>query len=317
MGPKPGGLAELFQIRKIKFGRCLEPSMQCREPAIQAHSIQNAQVIELLQQGGHVYAWQPRSSASNLDVELRQIGRNRASVFAGFCSQHDTEIFQPIDTRPLDCANHEQLFLLAYRGITCELHAIMTWSVQLQSLYKARIERGLDSPDCSSPAGELAMKQMLLSWAAWRYRQKYYCDPLRHHTADSVQHHVIFLNDQNPSLAVSSFITLKDAPIDQDLAGVAINILPISKTTTVAVFSFATQDRRLVSATLDRVFGSTGDTQKYELSKLILSRVSNVLFSPRQINRWSPEKMRKVTEAFVQTVKSQQDVGEDPGLMLF
>jgi hypothetical protein len=60
--------------------------------------------------------------------------------------------------------------LLAYRGITCELHAIMTGVVQFQSLYTARIERGADSPDSSSPAGQKALEQMLLSWATWRYR---------------------------------------------------------------------------------------------------------------------------------------------------
>ena len=79
-----------------------------------------------------------------------QVGRNDASTFAGFCNQHDAELFRLLDTKPPDRADREQLFLLAYRGITCELHAIMTGAVQLQSLYTARIERAADSPDSSS-----------------------------------------------------------------------------------------------------------------------------------------------------------------------
>jgi hypothetical protein len=36
--------------------------MQCGEPAIRAHSIQNRQTIALLEQDNHVLAWQPRFS---------------------------------------------------------------------------------------------------------------------------------------------------------------------------------------------------------------------------------------------------------------
>jgi hypothetical protein len=57
--------------------------------------------------------------------------------------------------------------------------------------------------------------------------------------------------------------------------------------------------------------------QKYELSKLVLSRVSNVLISPRHYNQWDAERAKKIADAFVQTIERQQDVGEDADFMLF
>src|SRR5579872_5881708 len=105
MNPEPENLAEFFRTRKIGFGRCLEPSMQCSEPAIRAHSIQNRQTIALLEQDNHVLAWQPRFSQAGPDIALRRIGRNDASTFAGFCNEHDTELFRPLDTKPLDAAD--------------------------------------------------------------------------------------------------------------------------------------------------------------------------------------------------------------------
>lgn len=90
-----------------------------------------------------------------------------------------------------------------------------------------------------------------------------------------------------------------------------INILPVSETKTVAAFSYAKQDQGIVHAALDRILGSTGDVQKYELSKLVLSRISNVLISPRHFDQWGAEKAKKITDAFVRTVQSQPDVGED------
>jgi len=317
MDPKPEDLAEFFRTRKIGFGRCLEPTMQCGDPAIRAHSIQNRQTIALLERDNHVIAWQPRFSQAGPDIALRRIGRNDASTFAGFCNQHDTELFRPLDTKPLDGADREQLFLLAYRGITCELHAIMTGAVQLQSLYTARIERGVESPDSSSPAGQKAVEQMLLAWATWRYRHAYYDEPLLRQAFEGVEHEVIDLNDQVPCLAASSFITLKDVPVDQELIGVAINILPVSETKTVAVFSYAKKDQGVVRAALDRILGSTAYVQKYELSKLVLSRISNVLISPAHFDQWSAERAKKITDAFLRTVQSQEDVGEDADFMLF
>jgi len=317
MDPKPEELAEFFRTRKIEFGRCLEPTMQCSQPAIRAHSIQNRQTITLLEQENHVIAWQPRFSQAGPDIALRQIGRNDASTFIGFCNQHDTELFQPLDTKPLDSADREQLFLLAYRGITCELHAIMTGAVQLQSLYRARVERGADSPDSSSPAGQKAVEQMLLAWATWRYRHRYYDEPLLRRSFDGVEHDIIDLNGQAPCLAASSFITIKDVPVNEDLIGVAINILPVSETKTVAAFSYATKDQGIVRAALDRILDSTGHFQKYELSKLVLSRISNVLISPRHFDRWGAERAKKIADAFVRTVERQQDVGEDADFMLF
>jgi hypothetical protein len=317
MTPKSEDLADFFRTWNIEFGRCLEPMMQCGQPAIRAHSIQNRQTITLLEQDNHVIVWQPRFSKTGPDIALRRIGRNEASTFAGFCNQHDTELFRPLDTKPLDSGNGEQLFLLAYRGITCELHAIITAAVQAERLYKARVERGADSPDSSSPAGKKAVEQMLLSWATWRYRHRYYDEPLLRRSFDGVEHDVIDLSDQAPCLAASSFITLKDVPVTEDLVGVAINILPVSETRTIAAFSYAKKDQGIVRAALDRILGSTGDVQKYELSKLVLSRISNVLISPRHFDQWVAERAKKIADAFLRTVESQQDVGEDADFMLF
>jgi hypothetical protein len=51
--------------------------------------------------------------------------------------------------------------------------------------------------------------------------------------------------------------------------------------------------------------------------KLVLSRVSNVLISPLHFDRWGAQRANKIADAFVRTVESQQDVGEDADFMLF
>lgn len=310
-------LADFFRSRKIEFGKCLEPLMQCDQPAIRAHSIQNSQTIALLEEENHVIGWQPRFSKAGPEIELRQIGRNDASTFAGFCNKHDTDLFRPLDTRPLSIKDMEQLFLLAYRGITCELHAIMLGVVQVQSLNIQRVERGADTRDASSLVGQKAVQQMLLSWATWRYRNSYYDEPLLSASFTGIEHEVIEMDNQPPCLAASSFFTLKDVSLADNLVGAAINVLPVSNDRTVAIFSYPSQDRGTVRAALDRILSAQGQYQKYELSKLILSRISNVLISPRHFKNWGESKANKITEAFVKMLHTRQDVQDDMELMLF
>ena len=310
-------LADFFRTQKIGFEKCLAPSMQCKEPAISAHSIQNRQIIELLQENNHVLAWQPRFSVDRPDISLRKVGRNEASAFAGFCNHHDTELFKPLDTRPLDVRDTEQLFLLAYRGITSEMHAVMQAVVRFQSLYEARKSRGTDPGDASSPIGQIATQQMLLSWATWKYRNIYYDMPILTQSASDIEHDVVVFDGQEPALAASSFFTLKDVPIVNELIGVAFNVLPIDRTKTVAIFSYPKKDKGFAHAFLERVIFNSGAAQKYELSKLILSRVSNVLISPRHYEKWSAEKRKKIADAFVRSARDHTDVTDDVDLILF
>ena len=241
----------------------------------------------------------------------------RPSTFTGFCSRHDTSLFKPLDTRPFDVGDQEQLFLLAYRAITCELHAIMLGAIKLQGIYGSRVGRGIDSTDESSPAGQKAVEQMLLSWTTWRYRLKHFDEPILSGSHAGVEHDVVVLDNQPPCLAAASFVALRDIDLAGDLAGTAINILPVSDTKTVAVFSYASQNRGTARELLHRILNATGEYQKYELSKLIVSRISNVLLSPRHFNAWSPAKVRRITEAFVATVQTQRDIEDDSELMLF
>lgn len=149
MDPKPEDLAEYFRTRKIAFDRCLEPTMQCGEPTIRAHSIQNRQTIELLQRDNHLIAWQPRLLSSALT--LRSDGSDQAML------PHSRD--SAIST------------IRSFSGRTTPSRSM------------ARIERGVESPDSSSPAGQNAVEQMLKSWATWRYRPSYYNEPLLLQTA--------------------------------------------------------------------------------------------------------------------------------------
>src|SRR5580658_6448922 len=139
------GKKMLFSSLSAGINRCLEPSESCTNPAIRAHSVQNAAVMDLLHRAGHVKALtHDRHNAESFALIWRDVGRNLATTFEGFCSTHDSSLFAPIDTSPLDLSDREQLFLYAYRAVARELLTSMEAAVKIQSMYQQRVEAGID-----------------------------------------------------------------------------------------------------------------------------------------------------------------------------
>lgn len=101
----------LFSSLAARINRCLEPTYSCSDTAIRAHSVQNASVMDLLHRDGDVKVLTHDYHNADLYTLIWcDIGRNLATTFEGFCSEHDAALFAPIDIRPFDAADREQLF---------------------------------------------------------------------------------------------------------------------------------------------------------------------------------------------------------------
>ena len=102
---------------KYCFGEGISP---CSGPLIRAHSIQNNRILDRICVDNHVYRLEPIVE-NDFAVKLKKIGRNQASTFFGFCNDHDTKIFLPIEVKDYACTS-QQDFLFAFRALTLETH---------------------------------------------------------------------------------------------------------------------------------------------------------------------------------------------------
>src|SRR5580765_5050240 len=126
-------LSSFFKRDKWRLAFCLAPGMACPFPAIRSHSLQNSQVLDLLARDGHVKALTRRIEAGTGPVFFfDDIGRNRATTFTGFCSEHDSSIFRPIEINTFQPSASEHLFLAAYRAVAKELHAMMEGAMKIR-----------------------------------------------------------------------------------------------------------------------------------------------------------------------------------------
>ena len=308
---------DFFRTLSLRFNKCLEPTMSCERKAIRAHSIQNANVFDLIHTNGHVVMPHFYVKDKRPIVELRSKGRNRASTFTGMCKEHDTELFKTLDTQPFDKANLEQLFQLAYRAVTRELHAVMQGALQIQTGYLERVKRGLDPKEEPSAAGIFATGHLMKAYETWKYRYEYFDKNYIIGNWEGIDHDIILLEQQPAVIAVASLFSLPNVVRDDDFARCVLNVFPISTDNTVVVFSYASAESKQARKFLKPILSSKGRYQRYLISKLVISRIENFALSPRHVENWSPEKTEKITSAFIKTIFSEEKIKDDLNLQLF
>lgn len=310
-------LSSFFKRDRWRLNLCLAPGMTCTSVAIRAHSLQNSQVLDLLVRDGHVKAF-----AKMIDKEtgpvifLDDVGRNRARTFSGFCAAHDSDIFKPIDTNTFRSTDSEHLFLVAYRAVARELHAVMEGASKIQSAYIKRVELGLDSADEPSPAGMVAIEHFVKAYQTYLYKQRL-DQALVSKQYDTLLHDARRIRHEEPTAAVCSLFSIDGVSRNDDWVRVALNVLPLNRNESIAVFSYLPEDAALARSSLGLILTSDGFYQKYLLSKLILNNCENFVISPAYHDKWSPEKKSAVTDYFTKTLLTGNLDIENEHLYLF
>lgn len=308
-------LQAFFEVQNLEYAMCLAVP-KCPQPAIRAHSVQNARVLDLLCVDNHVYVPEVKvHKDTGPFLTFSRRGRNLATTFAGMCSEHDSRLFAPLDNEELDPQSALHCNLLAWRAAFFESHAAQAVGLKSQVAYQKRVEMGLDAPDVPSPAGLVAVGKMLEAWKVFRWRADL---DIAFHTGASLDlcHESIILDTEQPTVAVSSLFVVGVRKNANDLRCVTLNVLPLSATKTWALFSFKRQDKREVHKAVRRVLAAPSHNQKYQLSRLILQRCQNFVLSPSYFETW-PEPRRRVVLEFFERTMFETEIGFDsPDLQL-
>lgn len=311
-------LSDFFVNQKITLEKCLEPTSKCTKRAIRAHSIQNSRAMQLIQEKNKVVMMRLRTDKRGPRVELELVGRNQASTFTGLCSQHDAEIFRPIDTENFNPRSQEHLFLIAYRSVYREFHAVMEGAVRMQSLLVKAIEEGKVSAHETSPVMLTATEGLMRSYSFYKYKATNFDIPYLRVHFNTVAHDVVILENQEPTIAASTFNSLEPIINPDGFTGIIINVIPLLECRMAVVFSYAASEASKARKFLDPILSATGERQKYELSKHLLAVTENFALNPRFVASWTKERRQAVTAAFQKTINAASpDVGDNPDFLLF
>lgn len=308
-------VSDFFQVAKARFEKCLEPTMSCPEKAIRAHSIQNAKVFELIAEENHLYEMRARVKNGEMRCGFEKIGRNEASTFTGFCAAHDTSMFSPIDTKPFSIDDTEQLFLIAYRAVTRELHAVLEGAVRLQTALNQQILKRQLKRDEPSPAMLAATAHIVKAWNVWKYRAKYFDTALQTKRWDRILHSTCRIEGRTPLLASSSFFSIEEP--DKALKAIALNIIPTSEKQTVIAASYPREHSGDARKYVAPIFLKEADARLFELSYILVDRAENFFLRPSHVDAWTEEKRRVVQDEFISSLTRGRTAQRRQEIMLF
>jgi len=304
-----------FKVHGISTDHCHEPNEKCEETAIRAHSIPSGTVLKRLADDGHVVM--PRIKPKvppPAEISFERVGKNQATTFTGLCSQHDSDIFRPIDDGEPDLGNASHLFLLAYRAVLREYHVCLQNAWRFQSTYQKRVEVGPSPGTEPCNYGMFAAAHLANAYECYGYKRQfdqYYLN------ADwsQLQNHIIVLKDQPPSMAVSSMFSLDDVDAPKT-PRVTLSVFPVDTDVMVA-FSAVPNDAPFVATYLDRLLSSDGYFQKYLLSKLILQCCDNFVLAPTYYEALTQDRKDSLRQFYVDTILENAEDHEDERLYLF
>lgn len=309
-------ISDFFKTMKLRFEKCLEPALSCKSPAINAHSVQNATAMSLIADDNHVYELKMRIREGQPKCAFEKIGRNQASTFPGFCAQHDTELFKPIDTKSLSLDDREQLFLIAYRSISRELHTVMESAMRLQATLEQQIAVGRVPKDKPSLPMIEATKHMMKFWGVWKHRLQHYDKPLVSGKYKTIEHSFFTIENRNSVLAASSFFSVDNKQWGKAFAAVTVNVIPLSAQSAAVIVSYPKEQSGLARRYVSPVFLKTGDERLLALSYLLIDRAENFFVSPKHLATWTDAKKKLVEDTFVSTIGGQS-AKPSAELMLF
>ncbi|WP_218777772.1 SEC-C domain-containing protein [Bacillus thuringiensis] len=125
--------------KESKIKECLYPnSEQCEGKIKSAHSLQNNGVLSKISENGHVVILNTDYGKDDLIYDVKDVSKNKATTFTGFCDKHDTLVFKDIETKEIDVTSNKQCFLFAYRAFALELHKKKESLKSRQQLFKVR-----------------------------------------------------------------------------------------------------------------------------------------------------------------------------------
>jgi hypothetical protein len=299
--------SSFFKRLKTSINKCWEPTEQCRLPAINAHSIQDKKVLELLTLDGKVIVPRERieqkGEAFNLDFE--NIGHDEASTFYGLCSKHDSE------------SNPQQLFLIAYRSVLKKLHTLSLEAVRMQKIHEDQVKVGRATTNPSDPVLNMVVACFTRAAGAHEYKRKLDNAYLNKHYK-ILTHKTFSIKHKMPTVAVSAFYFLGHRMLDNThVPWVILNVFPKVDETSV-IYSCTEEDEKIVSLEIKEILNSSPKRRTWLLSKAIIEATENFVVSPKFWNSLSKEKRQAIISFYQDTLLEGKDFkGDIRDLCLF
>lgn len=242
--------------KKVVIKNCLFPN--CKKKTIASHAISESCILKQLAENGHVYSY--TKDATGVTHMVKR-GIHQATTFNGFCSEHDSKLFEKIDNlkTPFD---DETLFLMSYRSLCATYQSIFE---------ENKFEKFIGFDLCS------ASLLPNLNYCKHKF------DILLIQNRYDLIHNYIFVFDYKINFAGSAVYTLYDNLNNDCLLHIYpnlfINIFPFQEKSYV-VLSWFKDDDDVFKSFIQRIINLPKDKLTQYFSGLIIYNKQNFVIKP-------------------------------------
>lgn len=145
----PKAAADLIAKFRKRFSTkvCMAPQTDHEMPIVSAHTLSVGAMLRKIAVDGHVYALSSYGGVPNdsLPFEIQRRGLRDVSVFNGFCSKHDRELFSCLENEPFRFLP-KQIFMLSYRAAARESYLKRKQAESLPTPEEYASMHGIDEP---------------------------------------------------------------------------------------------------------------------------------------------------------------------------
>jgi hypothetical protein len=297
--PNPKAAADLIaRTRKLMTARvCMAPMSDHEPKIVSAHTLSVESMLRKIAVDGHVYTYGAtrRFEKDKLPIEYQLRGLRDVSVFNGFCTKHDRELFSCLENEAF-LFRRDQLFMLAYRAAARECYLKPRQHESIPTMEEiAAIHLLPDKPE----AGELDLLYGLANSTGANEIQalKAKLDELLLAKAwDRLVSHAILFSGMPTVLASSVFQPFFDMEgnklqagedLKAELSPIFVSVIPLEGGGGAAIFSW--QDT--ANAAPRRYFESVSRAPDRTAAVLhvLLDNIENVAFAPAWFEGLTPE----------------------------
>ena len=111
-------IKNIFSEGKIK--KCLFCGIE--NNIADCHKIQENKYLDRISDNGLIYTFNYDNKGKKLEFKVTHKGKSEFGIFNGFCKEHDTKLFLPIENGKKFIQTKEQLFLFAFRSFCYCFH---------------------------------------------------------------------------------------------------------------------------------------------------------------------------------------------------
>ena len=157
-----------------------------------------------------------------------------------------------------------------------------------------------DNPSLPSEAGLLATHRMAAAYETYLYKNELDA-ALLEGRFDAFQHHVVRIDVARPTVATCAYYSVDDVFVKDEMLVLHLNVLPVSETQTVAVFSYVPRLGRMARRHLRPMLRKDGSHRQHDLSRLLIEHCGNLVLPSDYVDSWDMAKREAIVRDFMST----------------